>query len=145
MKRVLKVPMILFALMAGLSGGIYNQFIRGFLLQVSHEGAQEMMSTYLYAVIGVGGAVFKLVLVNWAMTIYEQGEIGPIFSAFFIVFQISAGAFIENEKELYTFKEMVLLLLYSLICILGIFLIARKELMPFIQNKVIFGQDKSFK
>ena len=31
-KRKLKAPMILFALMAGLSGGIYNQFIRGFLL-----------------------------------------------------------------------------------------------------------------
>ena len=100
-----------------------------------------MPSTYLYAVIGIGGAIYNLVLVNWAMTIYNQAEIGPIFSAFLIIFQISSGAFIENEKELYSFEEMLLLLFYSLVCIAGIFLIARKELMPCFENKIVFGQE----
>jgi hypothetical protein len=52
---------------------------------------------------------------------------------------MSSGAFIDDEWELYNIKEIFLLLFYSVICIMGIFLIARKELMPFIENKVIFG------
>ena len=101
-----------------------------------------MPQTYLYAVIGVGGAIFNIVLVNWAMSIYDQAESGPIFSAFLIIFSMSAGAFIEDEKDLYKIEEMLLLVFYSLICIIGIFLITRKELLTCLENKLIFGQDQ---
>ena len=101
-----------------------------------------MPQTYLYAVIGVGGAIFNIVLVNWAMSIYDQAESGPIFSAFLIIFSMSAGAFIEDEKDLYKIEEMLLLVFYSLICIMGIFMITRKELLTCLENKMIFGQDQ---
>jgi hypothetical protein len=102
-----------------------------------------MFSTYVYAVIGIGGGCWKLALVNYAMTIYDQAEIGPIFSAFFIVFQISAGIFIADEESLYKFGEMVMLLIYSFICILGIILMTRKNLLSIcIKNRVVFGYQK---
>ena len=78
--------MVLQALAAGIAGGIYNSFVRGFLGQLSYKGSLLMLSTYFYAFLSVAGAFFKLLLVNQSMEIYDQSEIGPIFSSFFIVF-----------------------------------------------------------
>ena len=137
--------MVLLALSAGIAGGIYNSFVRGFLQQIGTYHSLLMPSTYLYAILSVSGAFLKLLLVNYAMQFYDQSEIGSIFSSFFIVFQISAGAFIQNEKSLYSYQEMLLLLLYSAICIFGIYLVTRKDFfssLNIFQNKVVFGEKK---
>ena len=122
--------MILSAFVASLMGGIYNSFMRGFLIQINLEGGFTMISSYIYAIICVGGAFMKLYLINKAMTMYDQTEIGPTFSTFFIVFQIFAGAIILDEKSMYSLSEMVMLVLYSAICISGIYIIAKKPVIP---------------
>ena len=142
-KSILKVPMILSAFTASLMGGIYNSFMRGYLIQIGLENGLVMISTYVYAFICVFGAFLKLYLINKAMTVYDQTEIGPTFSTFFIVFQIFAGAFILDEKSMYNWGEMLLLFLYSSICISGIYIIAKKPSIKFLGgNRPVFQHNR---
>jgi ATP/ADP translocase len=85
-----------------------------------------MVSTYIYLCIVVPGAVIQLKLVNHAMEVYNQAEIGPIYSSSLILLHMLCGGIILDEKALYSRTEILELLGYSMICILGIYIIARK-------------------
>jgi hypothetical protein len=63
--------MVLLALAAGISGGLYNSFVRAFLSQFHNPNSLHMFSTYLYALLSVSGAIFKLILVNKSMETYD--------------------------------------------------------------------------
>ena len=118
--------MVLEAFCAGLISGIYSSFLRGVLLQVSMPNGWFMLSTYIYLLIVVPGAIYQLKLLNHAMELYNQAEIGPIYSSSIILMHMLSGAVILNEQEFYTKSQLLALLGLSLVIILGIYLIARK-------------------
>ena len=64
------------------------------------------------------------------MEVYNQAEIGPIYSSALILMNMLSGIVILNEKDLYSGKEMGMLVLYSMLCILGIAIIAKKPTVP---------------
>jgi len=100
------------------------------------DGGMRLLSTYTYLMIVIPGAVLQLKLVNHAMEVYNQAEIGPIYSSSLILLHMLCGGIILNEKALYTRNELYVLIFYSLICILGIYIIAKK---PAIWNDVVIS------
>ena len=99
----------------------------------------RMLSTYGYMMIVIPGAVLQLKLVNHAMEVYNQAEIGPIYSSSLILLHMLSGGIILNEKALYTRKEIWMLIVYSMVCILGIYIIAKKPSVFCFQNKVVLS------
>ena len=65
------------------------------------------------------------------MEVYNQAEIGPIYSSSLILLHMLCGGIILNEKDLYSRLEVVELIFYSLLCIMGIYVIAKKPSLPF--------------
>ena len=90
------------------------------------EGGMRMLSTYAYIMIVIPGAVLQLKLVNHAMEVYNQAEVGPIYSSSLILLHMLSGGIILNETVLYTRGEIWMLIFYSMICIAGIYVIAKK-------------------
>jgi hypothetical protein len=120
--------------MSGLVSGIYSSFLRGLMLQFSMEGSFKFISTYVYILIVVPGAVLQLKLVNHAMEVYNQAEIGPIYSSALIIFQMLSGGIILDEFSIYQTRELITLVGFSLICILGIYVLAKKPYFPCFEN-----------
>lgn len=89
--------MVLEAFCAGLISGIYSSFLRGVLLQVSMQDGWYMLSTYMYLLIVIPGAIYQLKLLNYAMALYNQAEIGPIYSSSIILMHMLSGAIILDE------------------------------------------------
>lgn len=87
--------------MSGLVSGIYSSFLRGLILQMSMEGGFSMVSTYVYIMIVIPGSILQLKLVNHAMEVYNQAEIGPIYSSSLILLHMLSGGIILDEQALY--------------------------------------------
>ena len=83
-----------------------------------------MASTYMYIIIVVPGAIYQLKLLNYAMALYNQAEIGPIYSSSIILMHMLSGAIILDEQDLYTNLQLMVLFFLSLLIISGIYLIA---------------------
>jgi hypothetical protein len=115
--------MVLLSFMGGLISGIFSSFLRGLLLQVSMNGGLQLVSTYIYGAIVIVGATIQLILVNHAMEVYNQADIGPIYSSSLILLNMLCGGVILDEKSLYSDIQIALLLTYSMVCISGIYLI----------------------
>jgi hypothetical protein len=73
------------------------------------------------------------------MEVYNQAEIGPIYSSALILMNMLSGVIILDEKELYTTREMGMLVLYSLLCIIGIAIIAKKPQCPCANKKSVIN------
>lgn len=63
--------MVLEAFSAGLINAVYCSFLRGFLLQIAMVNWWNMVSTYMYIIIVVPGAIYNLKLLNYAMALYN--------------------------------------------------------------------------
>ena len=75
------------------------------------------------------------------MKIYPQLELHPIFETSMILFNMSSGAIILNEKQLYSYIELVFLTIYAFICIIGVFMLVKK--VQFINQEQIPKDDLS--
>jgi hypothetical protein len=98
----------------------------------------EMASTYMYIIIVVPGAIYQLKLLNYAMALYNQAEIGPIYLSSIIMCHLLSGAVILDEADIYTDMELVLLFAFSLFCIAGIYVIAKKPKFPCYRDRPIY-------
>jgi hypothetical protein len=63
--------MVLEAFCAGLISAIYCSYLRGVLLQFGMHNWWEMISTYIYILIVIPGAIYQLKLLNYAMALYN--------------------------------------------------------------------------
>ena len=63
--------MVLEAFCAGLMSAVYCSYLRGVLLQFSVASWWEMVSTYIYIIIVIPGAIYQLKLLNYAMALYD--------------------------------------------------------------------------
>lgn len=130
--------MVLESFCAGLISGVYCAFLRGMLLQFGMKSWWEMASTYMYILIVVPGAIYQLKLLNYAMALYNQAEIGPIYLSSIIMCHLLSGAVILDEADIYTDMELVLLFGFSLFCIAGIYVIAKKPKFPCYRDRPVY-------
>lgn len=60
------------------------------------------------------------------MDMYPAIEMMPVYNTFLILMNMFCGAVILNEYKMYTVPELLMLCLFSAICIIGIFVLVRK-------------------
>ena len=68
------------------------------------------------------------------MVNYDQAEIGPLNESMLILLNLLCGGIILNEQKLYKWWELILLLLCSIICMLGIKIFISKPKIPCIEQ-----------
>ena len=60
------------------------------------------------------------------MDMYPAIEMMPVYNTFLILMNMFCGTVILNESSMYTVGELLLLCLFSSICIIGIFVLVKK-------------------
>jgi hypothetical protein len=66
------------------------------------DNGYKQVSFWVYLAIVLSGAILQIKLVNRAMEVYNQAEIGPIYSSALILMNMFSGIIILDEKTLYT-------------------------------------------
>ena len=109
------------ALLVGLDI-IYFKYAQ-FLLDDFSETWPEVV---LYNLFGVCCAVTSIHLLNLCEKIFDQTDVLPTYYSMLVLNQIFTGLVVANEIVLYGTRELALLCLGALMCILGISLLTLK-------------------
>ena len=98
-KRIVKMPMILMTIIAGVIAGLSASTLKGMTIAVAANGFVGWALVYL--TVALFFATLQLKSLNIAMENYDQIDIDPIYQASIILFNMLSGAIILNEKEMY--------------------------------------------
>ena len=61
------------------------------------------------------------------MSMYEQISVLPIYESGLVMFNIICGTVILNEGTVYTWKELIIIVISAGICVVGCIMLARIE------------------
>jgi hypothetical protein len=100
LKKLLKLPMIVLLLTAGLMTGLNSTIIKLFGLSIL-SGAHEPLAFGLLA-FKLFQAALVVVMLNLAMAHYPQLDVVPIYQSFGVATIIFAGMIFYGELKFYT-------------------------------------------
>lgn len=124
-------------IVAGLLGGISGSFVRGFTVCLCEHNGLTSLYTWLYFTLLMATALVQLRSLNKAMHLYDQIEIVPIYQASLILLNMLCGSVIMKESNDYSNQDFIFLLLCLIICISGVYTIAKRPKMLCIkENKL---------
>ena len=116
-------------IVAGLLGGISGSFVRGFTVCLNEHNGVTSPLTWFYFTLLMGTAIVQLRSLNKAMHLYDQIEIVPIYQAALILLNMLCGSVIMKESNDYSNQDFFFLLFCLIICISGVFIIAKRPKM----------------
>lgn len=116
-------------IVAGLLGGISGSFVRGFTVCLNEHNGVTSPLTWFYFTLLMGTAIVQLRSLNKAMHLYDQIEIVPIYQAALILLNMLCGSVIMKESNDYSNQDFFFLLFCLIICISGVFTIAKRPKM----------------
>ena len=123
------MPLILFPWTSGLLSGITTSFIKGAAEMVKSETLVACLThplLYVCLAICTVTIVGQLYSMNQGFKYYNQLEVVPIYQSSVIIHNILCGGVIFDEFRLYSWWQMLLIVVGTLICIGGIIIIAKK-------------------
>lgn len=118
--KKVKVPLILLGTVTGLGGGLVMSFVRGLTISVENKDGFTNPQTYYFAFICNILGLLQVFTLNRLMWLYQQIQIQPIFETTLIVFNLTSGAILMREYELYTENELIQMMAYMGLCLLGV-------------------------
>lgn len=124
-KVLVRVPLVLMTFTAGLLGGLQTSMMKGMTTSLSIDGLFAL-STIGYGCLAVPLVAMQLKSLNVVMENYEQLNATPIYESSLIMMNITCGIIIMNDSQLYEWYELMLLVLYAMLIISGVFLIVNK-------------------
>jgi hypothetical protein len=125
-RRRLKWPLILLTFGAGLLGSLSMSFLKGMTVAFREVGLWGGVTLYIYLILAVTLALKQLSFLNQMMEVYDQIEIVPIYQSSIIMMNICAGAIIMNEKQFYSWGELLGIFASGMVSIVGVVIIIRK-------------------
>lgn len=81
---------------------------------------------YIYFTFAIIISGLQLKMLNRAMEVYDQVETVPIYQTSLILLNIACGSIVMNERMLYSWDELSLMVVYSTISICGVWIILKK-------------------
>ena len=79
-----------------------------------------------YLSIGLTFGLSQFYMLNVAMQYFDQVAIMPIYECFLILTSILTGAVIMQDYRMYNWQQFLMLLVCSIICIIGVFILVKK-------------------
>lgn len=131
-RKKIKRPMMLMSVTAGLIGGIQGSLMRGMTLSFTLGGMS--WATFTYLLVGIFSGCIQLYCLNVVMLNYEQLDATPTYQSSLILLNILCSIVVLDEKQVYTWSELILLLFYAKICILGVYIIVHKPNVFYINS-----------
>ena len=119
-------PLINLTVSAGLSGSITLAFTKAFDDCYYTDGWTGSYQVYIYLSIGISCAIFQLKSITRSMELYDQMDTIPIYQSALIILNICAGSIVLHESKLYSHAEFVLMVLFCMISISGVWVIIKK-------------------
>lgn len=121
--KILNVSM---SIDAALVGGLTSSFIRGFTISTKFDNGWTLFSTQAYFWIGAICSFFQFKSMNLGLDLFNEVQVIPIYETTLILMNIICGCIILDEKSMYSWSEIFMLFFYSIICIIGVMIIAHK-------------------
>lgn len=129
-------------IIAGLFGGISGSFVRGFTCCLNEKDGFSNPFTWLYFVLMWSASFVQLRNLNRSMALYDQIEIVPIYQASLILLNMLSGVVIMQESSKYQSSELIFLLVCLIVCISGVFTIAKRPNLACIKQNRLTNLDK---
>ena len=125
-KQEVRVPMIMISMTSGLVGSLNGTFMRGFNLCLKAADGVNHWSTYVYLFLGIAMAIISLISLNQGVQLYPQKVTVPIYHTFLILGNMFMGVIILDEHRMYSLEDMGILIFWSFVCILGVYVLVKK-------------------
>ena len=121
----IKLPMFLMGTACGLMSSLSMTFLKFFTESLKVHGVSSPV-VYIYFSFAIMISALQLKMLNRAMEVYDQVETVPIYQTSLILLNIACGSIVMNERMLYSWDELSLMLVYSSISICGVWIILKK-------------------
>ena len=127
-RETLRTPMLLLPLTTALLGGLLGSLFRGFTISFQPEFGFFHQNHFTYALFGGGLflSFFQVRSFNNCIHLYNQLETIPTYESSLILMNMLSGAIIMQELSELRWHEVIMLNVGMFICIVGVFLIAKK-------------------
>lgn len=127
-KKLIKMPMLCLIVCSSMMSAISMIMIKmlGELVASATWRDHWMLNVVMVTLLCVSG-LLQLHSLNLAMKFYDQLEVVPIYQTSLMIFWISAGLIILNEKQFYSWAKLFCIIGAVAVCFIGIKLVTMKS------------------